>query len=68
MASSMKKLTYEKKSEFDYKLKLIDLASRANDALNVTHYEIVLQAAKFYLRQWRTFKDNRDRNDRNYVL
>ena len=68
MASSMKKSTYEKKSEFDYKLKLIGLSSRVNDALNVTHYDIVLQAAKYYLKQWRTLKDNRDRPDRNYVL
>ena len=47
---------------------MIDLGSRVNDALNVTHYETVLQAAKYYLKQWRTLKDNRDRPDRNYVL
>lgn len=68
LASSMKKMTYEKKSEFEYKLRIIDLGSRVNDALNVTHYEAVLQAAKYYLRQWRALKDSKDRPDRNYVL
>lgn len=68
VAATMKKLTYEKKSEFDYKLRLIDFGARVNDALNFTHYETVLQAAKYYLRQWRMLKDNKERPDRNYVL
>lgn len=47
---------------------MIDLGARVNDALNVTHYDTVLQAAKHYLKQWRLLKDNKDRPDRNYVL
>jgi hypothetical protein len=68
LAGSMKKMTYEKKAEFEYKMRLIDLGARVNDALNVTHYETVLQATKHYLRQWRLLKDNKERADRNYVL
>jgi hypothetical protein len=68
LAGSMKKMTYEKKAEFEYKMRLIDLGARVNDALNITHYETVLQATKHYLRQWRLLKDNKERADRNYVL
>lgn len=65
---SMKKMTYEKKSEYEYKMRLIELGSRVNDSININHYEIIYQAAKHYLRQWRTQKENKERADRNYVL
>jgi hypothetical protein len=39
-----------------------------NDSININHYDTVYQAAKFYLRQWKLQKDNKDRVDRNYVL
>ena len=68
IAPSLKKGTYEKKSEFEYKMKLIDIGARLNDNLNLTHYDTVVQATKFYLKQWKQTKDNKDRNDRNYVL
>jgi hypothetical protein len=44
------------------------LGSRVNDGININHYETIYQAAKYYLRQWKTQKDNKDRPDRNYVL
>ena len=68
LAPSLKKGTYEKKTEFDYKIKLIDMASRLNDSLNVAHYETLFHAAKYYLKQWKMMKDNKDRADRNYIL
>ena len=68
MAATMKKMTYEKKSEYEYKMRLIELGSRVNDNLNINHYETICQAAKYYLRQWRTQKENKERADRNYVL
>ena len=64
----LKKGTYQKKSEFDFKLKLMDLASRLNDNLNVHNYDVLYQAAKFYLKQWKSLKDIKDRPDRNYIL
>ena len=39
-----------------------------NDALSVNHYELVYEATKYYLSQWKALKDNKDRPDRNYVL
>lgn len=68
MVPSLKKGTYEKKAEFDYKIKLIELCSRINDNLNVANYDIIFQAAKFHLKQWKMMKDNKERPDRNYVL
>ena len=44
------------------------MASRLNDSLNVAHYETLFHAAKYYLKQWKMMKDNKDRADRNYIL
>ena len=33
-----------------------------------TNYDIIFEATKFYLKQWKFVKDNRDKADRNYVL
>ena len=68
ISPTLKKMTYEKKSEFEYRLRLIDLGCRINDGFTVAQYETVFLAAKHYLRQWKAIKDTRDRADRNYVL
>lgn len=44
------------------------MGSRLNDSLGVHNYEVVFQAAKHYLRQWKVSKDSKDRTDRNYIL
>lgn len=49
-------------------MNLIDLGSRINHAININNYDIIFEAAKFYLKQWKLAKDNRDKADRNYVL
>jgi hypothetical protein len=67
-AASLKKMTYEKKSEFEYRLKLIELGARLNDAVGLGSYESVLGAAKYYLRVWRAQKEGREKVERNYIL
>lgn len=68
IAPSLKKMNYEKKSQYELKMNLIDLGSRFNHAINVNNYDIIFEATKFYLKQWKFVKDNRDKADRNYVL
>ena len=68
IAPTLKKMNYEKKSQYDFKMNLIDLGSRINHAINVNNYDIIFEATKFYLKHWKYAKDNRDKADRNYVL
>lgn len=49
-------------------MKLIDLGARLNDNINLNNFDSVYQATKYYLKQWKITKDNKDRQDRNYVL
>jgi hypothetical protein len=37
-------------------MNLIDLGSRINHAINTNNYEMIFEAAKFYLKQWKFAK------------
>jgi len=40
-------------------MKLIMLGSRLNDSININQYENIIQATKYYLKQWKINKDNK---------